>query len=443
MKPKHILLICIVAAGAFYGGIKGYVYYRVSSELDKMISMASPFVDISYGGISSSLDGSVAVENVRVLPQGVSDSVTVDAIEVRGDGPLFLYQLTSGFKGDGLPKNMSFALRGFRLPLDGEVAAKYSGFMLNSEKVAGAPQDGCGVNGGFSPELLGALGVDALMIDMSMGYRFDEMDDQSQITMEFDFREFETMEVDMTFAGMPQPGVVMMGGTPAFKKLALRYWLDPDFAAKAMGHCAKKRGQTVEAYIDSLFEGDDDQLAQAMGFIPGEGIREAMKRYLKEPGEVYISIRPPASGDFGSLAFYKPEDAVALLDPFVQVNGEAVSDLSFKIPERPGGMGPFGQLSGSDKTASSGGASSTSSSKKARPKPRFIQTAVGKLGEHIGRDVRIYTNQTDTVRKGILVSIEGPDVNIEQRLYGGKMSVHVPLRVITKAEVYRYPDEGS
>lgn len=438
MKAKTILLTCVIVAGALYGGVKGYVYYRVSAGLDRMIAMAAPFADISYGGISSGLDGSVRVEAVRALPQGMPDAVTVDAVEVRGDGPLFLLQLVSGFKQNDLPKNLAFTLTGFRLPLDGGIAARYSGVMLSSARAAGAARDGCGIGGGVPPQLLQALGLDALTVDMSMGYRFDELEDQSRVNLEFDFRDLESMELEMAFTGMPRPGAVMAGAAPEFKKLALRYWLDPDFAARAVGHCAKKRGQTPEAYIDSLFDGDEQRLAEALGFIPGEGIREAMKRYLKAPGEVYISIRPPASGDFASLAFYKPEDAIALLDPFVQVNGQAVTDLSFKMPERPPGSpsapGLFRRLPVADKTVSAG-----ASAKKARPKARFLPTAVADLGEHIGRDVRVYTNRTGVVRKGILVSIDGPDLNIEQRLYGGKMSVHVPLRSIERVEVYRLP----
>ena len=70
-KQKFAPLLAVVALLAvLYGGFKGYVYYQVSSELDRMITMVRPFADISYGGISSGLDGTLAVEQIQVSPQG-------------------------------------------------------------------------------------------------------------------------------------------------------------------------------------------------------------------------------------------------------------------------------------------------------------------------------------------------------------------------------------
>ena len=39
MKLKNALLIPVVAGLVIYGGIKGFIYYKVKSGLDQMVTM--------------------------------------------------------------------------------------------------------------------------------------------------------------------------------------------------------------------------------------------------------------------------------------------------------------------------------------------------------------------------------------------------------------------
>ena len=65
MSRLRIFLLVLACAPMFvYGGVKGYAYFTVRSQVQEMIRLVSPFVEVSYGGIGSSFDGTFSVEDV-------------------------------------------------------------------------------------------------------------------------------------------------------------------------------------------------------------------------------------------------------------------------------------------------------------------------------------------------------------------------------------------
>jgi hypothetical protein len=436
LKLAPLAIILLVAL--LYAGFKGYVYFQVSSELDRMITMARPFADISYGGISSGLDGSLEIENIRVLPQGGAEDARIDSIGMRGDGPMFLLQVVSGMKQGKPPERLSLSVRGLQVALNGEYAAQYSGLLQGFQKNASKQLDSCSFGGWVSPQAFKAVGMDQFIVDMDMGYSYQEAAGRLEASMEFGARDVETTQLDVALEGASQLGAVMMGVMPRFEHVAIRYELDPEYAARVLGHCAQQRGQTREAYVDSLFGGDREQLAQALGMLPGPGISEALRTFLKQPDGIDISLRPPADLDVTTLHLYEPQDVALMLNTNLSVNGSRVNDLSFEaLPAST----LFSQLPGFGASAEGEQALAQEQEAAAKPRPRiriaYLETVVDELPNYVGRDVRIYMYKPDVVRTGELFAIEDGEATVIQRLHGGKMAVHVPLSEIRMAEVLR------
>lgn len=445
LKMAPLAIVLLIAL--IYGGFKGYVYYQVSSELDRMITMARPFADISYGGISSSLGGELIVEDIRVLPQGSAEDARIDMIRMHGDGPIFLLQAVSGMKQGKPPEKLSLLISGFRVALNGEYAAQYSGLLQGFQKDAGKQLDICDFGGWISPQAFKAVGMDEFILDMNVGYEYQEAGGRLEASMEFGARDVETTQLDVALEGASQMGAMMMGVMPRFEQISIRYELDPEYAAKALGYCSGQRGLTREAYIDSLFEGDKAQLAQALAMIPGPGISEALKTFLKQPEEIEITLRPPADLDLPTLHLYEPQDVALMLNTSLMVNGKRVEDLAFEAPSAAlggsSGSSLFSQLPGFGGGAADDSQPMDQKSKAemAKPKPKirvgYLETAVSELPNYIGRDVRLYMHAPDLVRKGELSAITNGEATVIQRIHGGKMAVHVPLAEIRMAEVRR------
>ncbi len=174
MKLKTLFVGLLILAGVLLGGAKGYIYYRVSSELDKVISLASPFAEIRYQGISSSFEGSIAVEKISIYPSGSNDEITIESAQIQGNGLPFLYQLTTGSFQNRPPERFGLSVKGFSIPLDGDFAASYTHMLESAKQVSGINDpDGCGLLTGLSPDMMGALGFYAMTMDASLDVDFD------------------------------------------------------------------------------------------------------------------------------------------------------------------------------------------------------------------------------------------------------------------------------
>ena len=441
MKLKTVFLGSIVLAGALFGGAKGYIYYRVSSELDKVISMASPFAEIRYQGISSSFEGRIAVENISVYPSTSNDEISIESAQIHGDGPKFLYQLLMGGFQNKPPEKFGLAVKGFSVPLNGDLAVSYSG-MLKGVKPGSDAQDpdGCGLMTGLSPDLLKSLGFYALIMDTTLDVDFDQSAGRAEMQLGFDVRDVEYSQIKMLMTNVSEPGAIMIGmQKPQLSEVSVVYQIDPEFVAKSQKHCANSRGLTVDAFVESILDMDEKQLAQQLGFVPGPGLLAAIKSFVKTPKEVAFSIRPPEAIDPASFAHYKPEDIPAMLNLELSVNGTPVTDLSFRMLEQTGdaGSGLVLQLSGAAGTPRT---RLTRKIKKPAPTEGYVPTSIAQLHKYLDEDVRVYVNQEGAVRKGTLMSVAKDEIVIKQRLSGGDMTARVPLQQISKVEVYRLPD---
>jgi len=441
MKLKSLFLGSLVLAGALFGGAKGYIYHRVSSELDKAISMAEPFADIRYQGISSSFEGRIAVENIRIYPVTSNDEITIESAQISGDGLQFLYQLLMGGFQNKPPEKFGLSVKGFSIPLGGDLAVNYSS-MLDSVKQASGVKDsdGCGLMTGLSPDLLGSLGFYAIIMDTTLDVDFDQVEGRAEMQIGFDVRDVEYSQISVLMTNVSEPGAIMIGmQKPQLSEISVIYQIDPEFVAKSQKHCADSRGLTVDAFVESTLNLDKQELAQQLGFVPGPGLLAAIKSFIKNPKEVSFSIHPPEGVDPASFSLYKPEDIPDMLNLQLAVNGEPVTDLSFSMLEQAASEASTGvasQLPGAAAVFSP----RARQAKKAEVTQRYVQTPVARLHKYIDEDVHVFIDQEGVVRKGKLMSIEKAGLVIKQRLSGGDMTVHVPLNQITKVEVYRLPD---
>lgn len=444
MKLKTVFLGLLILAGSLFGGAKGYIYYRVSSELDKFISMADPFAEIRYQGISSSFEGSIAVENITIYPTTSNDEITIESAQMHGDGPGFLYQLFMGGLQNKPPEKFGLSVKGFSIPLDGDLAVSYSSMLESAKQASGVKDsDGCGLLTGISPNLLGSLGFYAITMDTTLDVDFDQAAGRAEMQIGFDVRDVEYSQMTMVMTGVSEPGAIMIGmQKPQLSKVSVIYQTDPEFVAKSQKHCAELRGLTVDAFVASMLELDEQQLAQQLGFVPGPGLLAAIKSFIKNPKEASFSIHPSEAVDPATLSFYKPEEIPSILNLQLSVNGEPVTDLSFSMLNQTAEGASASVASQLPGTADVFAPAARQAKKLKTPEPtlQFVQTPIAQLHKYIDEDVRVYINQEDVVRKGALVSVTKDKIVIKQRLSGGNMTASVPLEQIAKVEVYRLPD---
>ncbi|MGD2082461.1 MAG: hypothetical protein PVF91_05820, partial [Chromatiales bacterium] len=338
-KLMQIPLIVILGLLLAYGGVKAYVYLQVADEIESVNSKVRSVSEIRYRGISSALGGRISVDGIQIVPRGPGQIAAIDRLELTGDGPMFLLKGISELGEGKPPDSLQLTVSGLRLPLNGQYAARYSGLM----HTLGQEADACAFATGLSAEALRSAGLDELAVDMTLSYERRE-GGRVHARASLHVRGIEGIAIRAELSNVPQPGVMMAGVMPRLDELAVRYEIDPSFSAGRLERCAEQRGQTAEEYIDELFGGDDKELARTLGIVPGPGLRAALKRFLEDPKEIDVRIRPPATINLAALAFYKPQDALTVLNPRVTVNGEPVKDLSFRLAPGASGAAEQGNL---------------------------------------------------------------------------------------------------
>ncbi len=427
MKLKTVVLVPIVAALVGYGALKGLLYYRVQTDLKRVSDMAAPFAEISYDGIETSLKGQVAVTGLRVIPAGAPLDIGVDRIELSGQGIEFLLGVITGFDPQKPPEQLQLSLQRLRAPLGDE----YQGGWSLGERGKKPPR--CSLGGLLSQRHLQELGYQQLVADLRIRYRLTPASGELSMNMDMVQYGVSSLGMEAQMSGVRNPAMLALGVPPSLKSTRLTFRMDKDYLERAVGFCAEQEGETKAAYVERLFAQQDNYFAANLGFVPGSGIRHALRQMLAEGAQIELEANPNAELNPAVMSVYKPQQLVDLLGLELYVDQQLITDLSFSLPRQSDIS--LGQMLSN---RSQGNAEVTEAApRKKRSPARFIDTPLESLSRHQGRDVRVHTSDREEPQIGILAAVGDGQLDLEQRVYGGKMTIYIPLQRVQRVEVFR------
>lgn len=425
-KFRVLVIYSLLVAAAVYGAIKAYIYFSIKGEVDTAIVHASPFAGISYRGISSDIRGKVSVNGIEVNLPNQSLPLRIDALRLEGPGIGFLFDMAAGFKDERVPRWMYITLNRVELPDMQDLALP--GFPVETGALNWELEP-CGLAGLLRHAAPLRSDTYPMMLTLRLGYRFDRLSSSGDLELSYDMPGGESMTVELEVADMPQPGAMMLGVAPKLEKLNFSYVPVAGPLKRELGKCAENSGQSDAMYVEKLLTQPTDKLVKELGFAPGQGLRKAIEDFLLAPGEIRVEAGPVDDVLQTASAQYPPQQLIKLLNLALNVNGEAIDDLSFEVaaPAEYTGSGETGsEASGADPEK--------------RIRARFIETQPAELKNYLGRDVRLVINGHDSPQRGVLISVHDKEANVEKRVLRGKMTLHVPLEDIVQIEVMRFPD---
>jgi len=446
VKLKNLVVFSLVGAGVVYGGVKGYIYYKVKKQVDQLVAAARPFADIEYGSIGSDFQGRVVINELVVYPRGVNDAVKAEQLTVITPGLGYLLTGADSVNKGELPERMGVELKGARLNLKGRLTEMLE--QAEAAQLGKQPAEGiaCSLSSNFLTAQYRELGLDELIFDTRFTFERGLTASQLVFKMDYSIRDLEQAEFVMTMEGFGTSVMSLAVASPHLKRVSMTYRPDATFTRKTLEHCAGKQGVDEQTFVNGLFEQSDENYMQAFGFVPGPGIRTAMKELIQNASELNMVAQPPSALDLKTVGLYRPKDWPDLFGLVVKVNGKEVSDLSFTLPDvDPGqsdeqtaafslpGLGLFGQQKPATPVqAQTDKKSGITRSSSGRLRYRIVSRRdVNKL---VGKDVRIAT--TDGKRRsGRVLSIRNGIISLEMRMHGGSLSTHVPVATASKIEV--------
>ena len=444
MKLRTGLLALLSLALIGYGGAKAYLYFKVKSKIDELIGIAAPFAAITYDGISSDLRGKLGIGNI-VVKSATGAQLQIDSIELEGPGPGFLWDLTGAFKYGDPPASLILKLNRLALPADQALGGALGGvaFSEPGDDTQSGPQP-CTLDGLLSHTGVERIGMSTLVANLSMGYAFNRASGEAELFLENELLEMDELSLSMSLRGVNESAGLNLNEMPAIAAVDLRYSIYSPYIKRMVAECARQVQRSPEQFVDSIFNQPSHQLGQALGLIPGPGIKQVLRELVSQGGEVRLKAHPDSILDPAALSSLRPEVLTRLLNIELYLNDQPVEDLTFALAEQAAaaGSGSESQEGGkaepeSDSVVGDGDFDAAGRGQRDARRLRYMETEIAELQHYLGSRVRLYTDQSSKPKTGYLIAYNGRTFSVEQSVHGGTMTAHIQQSELTRAEVLR------
>ena len=314
---KNAIIFVILVAGAAYGGTKWHMHKKVGDAVDIAILMMSPYAEVTYEGVSSTLTGELTVDGVHVRVDGFNDALVIDRIGIDTPSFLSLLRLTDITENplavaSEMPSYFGFLAEGIHVPVDADYFRELYALGLEVMGVEDSsdPAIECVGKYGFSPRALAGMGYSEQVLSASMIFR----QEGSRFIVEFDTSSDQMWEADieMTMAG-DMVTEVSKGSSfrPRMAGMRIEY-VDHSLNDRVRRYCAS-RGLSDE----EIFAAQMDAF-HYMGKLNGiefdEYMIEPYEDFLRGKSSLVITARPSEPISLTQIKLYKPSDVPALLD---------------------------------------------------------------------------------------------------------------------------------
>lgn len=315
---KNVIVWALLLAGIAYGGSKFYLHHKVEEGLDSALMMMSPYAEITYNGVSSTMMGKLTVNGLRANINGFDDDIYVEHFGI--DTPSYFTLLELGdiatgslASGDEFPDYIGFVIDGMRIPAGSDYYQQMYDFgieALGSPADVNEPGAQCVGKYGHSPAALRSLGYDEQVLSFAMYLRMSESRELMNITAAID--EMWSFEMDLTL--VPDVQNAMTPIAMARRKLSNMNFVMTDHSlnarvSKYCGELGLSPEQTLQARLDALqFIGENN------GIVFDEYFIEPYKEYLAGKNTLVVTAQPTNPINLTQIDLYKPSDVPALLN---------------------------------------------------------------------------------------------------------------------------------
>lgn len=433
-KLMTVVIAILVALVVIAGGVGGYLWYDTKQQVDRLVAMAKPFAEISYGGVAISPAGSVGVDRLRIMPHFVNDAIVVGAIRLNAPNILALLNIRRQLEQGQFPEALSISFRQFELPLYGGILSAKPVSPRTVSPLDNLDALGCGPVVHFGGAEWQEMGYEKFISDSEMGYHLDEAHNRLDILVDDSTQGWATINLDVGIAlnAVPRSLVELAGAlTPKLAKLdfVLR---DDGFIARRNNYCAAKAGKPIDAYLADHVRLVAERL-RASGINLGPGLIEAYHRFLAEGGQLVLTATPPAPISLAELQQYDPQDVIKLLGLSLKVNDKAVSDLTVswdaaKLTQI------LGQPAEPTEPEAETPPAPVAPQPVVVPQKSYHPIATDQLGQYVGKIAKLKTT-TGAQYKGQLEGVAEGMIKITIRQSGGSVTLSLRSNEITAAQV--------
>lgn len=427
---KVFVLILLVAA--IVGGVKGFIYYKVTTQLDDAIAQVSPFVLITYEDVSSSLDGEVNVEGVKIKAYGNNLELAIDDVGVKFPDLQTLLFIGDDLKKQRLPEQMKLTVHHMRMDLQ-----HLEPYMVLLESQSQQPfQDytllGCGDLETASPlNVLQQLGYSELDSTLKLGYRWDRASKRFTVDSEVRWHEMTRSAVTVDIDQIAALSAAALMSQPELKRISVNIE-DEGYNSRLLNHCAAEQNVSKDDFV-ALHLGMMKTALAEQGISLSERVFDAYRYYLNAEGALMLQMRPGDIQQLANLDLFKPSDIPDLLGLEIHMGDEVIRDLEFDWDERKFKQ-TMATLVEKPKAKAAAIESQSKQMQQEVSGPQFTEVKPSSLANQMHQTLRISTVDKRKL-EGVLRKITEDRIYIDVAMAGGSATLPVKIADISLVKV--------
>lgn len=314
---KNLIIGAVLLAAVGYGGSKLLLHNKVENSVDQAVLMMSPFVNVKYDGVSSTMGGELTVDTIEAQINDFSDPITIDRLGIDTPSYFSLLNLADmadnvGNPDDVIPEYFGFIAEGIRMRVD----ADYFQFMhtqlqnVVSETDADEPAAVCTGKYGFSPATLEALGYSEQVVSVAAYFRREPSNYTVSVTSAVE--DMWSINAEVTLAGN-MIAELSQGprARPRLSALRIEY-VDDSLNQRVADYCGRlglSGEEIVAAQLDKLA-----QIGSSLGIEFDEYVIDPFTDFVGGKSRLVITAKPVEPISLSQIGLYKASDVPALLD---------------------------------------------------------------------------------------------------------------------------------
>ena len=316
-------IVGLVAAGlASFFGAKWKMESDVEAAVDMMVMMSSPYADVEYTGVSSTLTGELTVDGIRINIHGMDDQISIGRFGIDTPSFLSLMKLNDmesmwGSDEEILPKYFGVIIENVRLRTDGDIARQGYRDHLEELGIEGEIEPGAACTGryGYSPSAYRDMGYDEF--DLSLSMRFRDMGDRYSVEVHAKDEGVFSVNGELILAG-DMVAELMKGPRyrPRLDQLRIEY-IDHSHNERVVRYC-ESMGLSDEEILAAQMD-TFKYMGAEMGIEFDEYVLGPLEEFLNGGDAVVFTANPNDPVALSQINLYKPSDVPALLQLSAEV----------------------------------------------------------------------------------------------------------------------------
>ena len=314
---KNLIVWAIILGVVGYGGSKLLLHYKVGRGVDQAVMAVSPFVNIEYDGVSSTLTGELTIDGIRAQVTGYNEPIYVERLGI--DTPnyfslLRLADISENAKSpdDVVPEYFGFIVEGVRMRVNADYFKEVYSASVQDISADALQDDAARCTGkyGFSPDTLTNFGFTDQVVSVAAHFRRGEGDYVVDLTS--DIEDMWSIDASLTLAGdMVSEFSKGPRYRPRMKNMRVVFE-DDSLNVRVEKFCGRLGMSAEEIRVAQL------ERLRYMGEVYGiefdEYVIEPYTEFLAGKSTLVVTAKPTEPVSLSQITLYKPSDVPALLD---------------------------------------------------------------------------------------------------------------------------------